>query len=363
MVDIRTDRSNAPSNVTHMMLDFTLIIPTYNRVQLLAALLGYLEAEKADCRVLVLDSSRPDLRAANRKRVHTSSLDIEFMEFVDETIVEKWRHGIQKVATPFCAVCADDDLVVLDGVRSCLDVLKQSGRFGRGVLRSFCRTRRGLELSNMVYFALINDAAPLDRLAIERYQRRPMVYSDPYIAADIRRAPVPPRRFSHASFVVGATVIEGQAIRLPGFYGAAWALLTYEHWHPLGSFARSGGLFAEYVRYRPMAAAVIKRADSQNLPMGSTAYSIIPCATDQARARFALEFIAGQEMAGIDFAAYWADRGSIRHFARLPNQASGGAEALGPRRLSSRDRSYLVYPQFFSPQESGHAVEPGHRLD
>jgi hypothetical protein len=45
------------------MRDFTLL------TQLLAALLEYLETEKADCRVLVLDSSRSDLMAANRKRV------------------------------------------------------------------------------------------------------------------------------------------------------------------------------------------------------------------------------------------------------------------------------------------------------
>ena len=50
------------------MHDFTLVIPTYNRAQQLAALLSYLEAQNADCRVLVLDSSRPEALAANRQR-------------------------------------------------------------------------------------------------------------------------------------------------------------------------------------------------------------------------------------------------------------------------------------------------------
>ena len=46
------------------MRDFTLVIPTYNRTQLVARLLAYLETEKADCRVLVLDSSHPEVLAA-----------------------------------------------------------------------------------------------------------------------------------------------------------------------------------------------------------------------------------------------------------------------------------------------------------
>jgi hypothetical protein len=77
--------------------DFTLVIPTYNRAPLLAALLGYLEAEKADCRNLVLDSSRPEVMAANRERAAASTLDIEFAEFEDAAPREKRRQGFRKV--------------------------------------------------------------------------------------------------------------------------------------------------------------------------------------------------------------------------------------------------------------------------
>ena len=58
-----------------MMSDFTLAIPTVNRAQPLAALLTYLEAERDDYRVLVLDSSKPEVMAANRARVQASSPD------------------------------------------------------------------------------------------------------------------------------------------------------------------------------------------------------------------------------------------------------------------------------------------------
>ena len=80
-----------------------------------------LRRENADCRVLVLDSSGPEVLAANRERVAASSLDVEFAEFPDLEPIEKWRQGIHKVTTPFCALCADDDLVILEGVQRCLD--------------------------------------------------------------------------------------------------------------------------------------------------------------------------------------------------------------------------------------------------
>ena len=125
------------------MRDFTLIIPTYNRARLLAALLSYLETEKADCHVLVLDSSRPEVMAANRARVAASSLDIEFVEFPELMPEEKWRQGIHKVSTPYCALCADDDLIILDGLRRCLDALRDNPAAVAMAARRHCLPRRG----------------------------------------------------------------------------------------------------------------------------------------------------------------------------------------------------------------------------
>jgi glycosyltransferase domain-containing protein len=349
-----------------MMRDFTLIIPTHNRAQLLAALLSFLEAEKADCRVLVLDSSRPKVMAANRAWVHASSLDVEFMEFVNETVEEKWRQGIQKVTTPFCALCADDDLIVLDGVRRCLDVLR--GNPAVSVAQGFSftflpRPDGDLELNNIVYFSpSINDTAPLDRLArlFERYQALTYGIFRTPILQQIYDALRPLTSVLSRELMWSAlTVIEGQAIRLPGFtHGRSMGpSAAYEHWHPLEWFCKDPeDLFAEYLRYRDlMAAAVIKRADNQRpadevnslLDLIHIRY-LIRHAPDSA-----LKFIADQEMAGIDFAAYWPNH-EIHSplYATAGVKALEGAEALGPRKLQSRDRSYLVFPQFFSPQES-----------
>jgi glycosyltransferase domain-containing protein len=137
------------------MRDFTLVIPTYNRAPLLAALLGYLEAEKADCRVLVLDSSRPEVMAANRERAAASTLDIEFAEFEDGAPREKWRQGFRKVSTPLCGLCADDDIVILHGLSRCLDTLRSNPAASvvQGHAFSFLLLPNGdMELKNIVYF-------------------------------------------------------------------------------------------------------------------------------------------------------------------------------------------------------------------
>jgi glycosyltransferase domain-containing protein len=95
------------------MQDFTLVIPTYNRPKLLEALLTYLGAQPQRCRVLVLDSSQPQPRAANRKIVELANLKLDYAEFPSEMHpFDKFREGVHKVTTEFCALCADDDLVL-----------------------------------------------------------------------------------------------------------------------------------------------------------------------------------------------------------------------------------------------------------
>ena len=107
------------------MQDFTLVIPTYNRPKPLAALLSYLSAERPSFRILVLDSSQPRPRVATRKVVDAANLKLDYVEFPSETHpFDKFREGVHKVTTEFCALCADDDLIVPEGVERCLDALK-----------------------------------------------------------------------------------------------------------------------------------------------------------------------------------------------------------------------------------------------
>jgi glycosyltransferase domain-containing protein len=111
------------------MQDFTLVIPTYNRPKQLRALLSYLSARALQSRVLVLDSSEAKPRAANRKIIEHAKLKLDYAEFASETHpFDKFREGVHKVRTQFCALCADDDLIVPDAVKRCLDALRSNQR-------------------------------------------------------------------------------------------------------------------------------------------------------------------------------------------------------------------------------------------
>jgi glycosyltransferase domain-containing protein len=349
------------------MRELTLVIPTYNRAKLFAALLSYLEVEKADCRVLVLDSSRPEVQAANRVRAADSRLDLEFAEFADELPKEKWRQGIHMVTTPFCALCADDDLVILDGMRQCIDVLRSNPATSvvQGYSFTFLPRPDGdMELNNIVYFTpTIGDASPLERLAKLFRQYQAPCYG-------IFRTPMLQRTFDTLQTLTeilalellwsALTVIEGHAVRVPSFsYGRSMgASATYKNWHPLEWFCRDPeGLFAEYVRYRElMAAAVIRRSDNSH--KADDVRSILDLIHFRYLAKHApdsaLAFIAGRQMAGIDFADYWPC-----HEIHLPLYraagitTSGPAENSNPVNMLGRDRRYILYPNFYAHLEAG----------
>ncbi|HET9536661.1 MAG TPA: hypothetical protein VFP43_15190, partial [Mesorhizobium sp.] len=90
-------------------------------------MLTYLGAQQSQCHVLILDSSQPKQRQANRKIAELALLKLKYAEFPsDMHPFDKFREGLHKVTTAFCARCADDDLVVLDGVLRCLEALRSN---------------------------------------------------------------------------------------------------------------------------------------------------------------------------------------------------------------------------------------------
>jgi glycosyltransferase domain-containing protein len=346
-----------------MMRDLTLIIPTCNRATSLAALMGYLETEKADCRVLVLDSSRPETMAANRARVGIASLDAEFAEFADTDPDKKLRQGIQRISTTFCAICADDDLVILDGVRRCLDALRGNPLVpgAEGSSFSFAPQPDGsLALNNLCGFSSINEESPLGRLAQFFDQNELLPSGGTFRTMALQRISdgfrLSARTFLCDLLWTGLTVIEGKVMRLPSFcYGRRLSpSATHERPHPLEWFCQDpDGLFAEYLNYRKlMAAAVLRRPDNEQRS------DDVDAILDLIHLRYlvrhspdvALGLIAEQQVAGVDFAEYWP-----RHEIHLPisNTMDAGslaqAETLDPMKMRGRERSYILGPSFYAP--------------
>ncbi|HEY7664512.1 MAG TPA: TIGR00180 family glycosyltransferase [Xanthobacteraceae bacterium] len=358
------------------MQDFSLVIPTYNRPKQLAALLSYLAAQQPRYRILVLDSSQPRQRIATRKAVRAADLEVDYHEFPTETHpFDKFRQGVHKVATEFCALCADDDLVVLDGVRRCLAALRSNPQasVAQGYSFSFlCQANGDMDLGNILYFnSSIDDATPLARLAklFARYQAA--TYGN-------YRTPVLQRIFDTLEPITSTlgrellgsalAAVEGHMIRVPCFsHGRSMdASESYERWHPLEWFAKDPqGLFAEYSNYRELIAqAVLGRSD--NKLDATAAHGVI----DVIHLRYmvqhapdgALAFIAEQKMAGVPFTEYWP-RPEIHQPLYEAACVGTSLPASTPQRCRpSLRRAYNLHPNFSAPlglDASGHDAITG----
>ena len=110
------------------MQDFTLVIPTYNRPTLLETSSRPISAHSRSgvvswCSI----PARRNLGPLMARIVELAKLKLDYAEFPSGTHpFDKFREGVHKVATEFCALCADDDLVLLDGVQHCLEALRSN---------------------------------------------------------------------------------------------------------------------------------------------------------------------------------------------------------------------------------------------
>jgi glycosyltransferase domain-containing protein len=349
-----------------MMRDFTLVISTCNCAQLLAALLNYLETERADCHVLVLDSSRPELLAANRARVTDSSLDVELVEVPDLEPDEKRRRGIHKVTTRFCAVCTDRDLVILEGVRECLEILRTNlmASVVQGCSFSFLpRSDGDVELNDIMHFGrTIDDLSPMRRLIslLQRYQS-PLygVFRTAALQRILDTLQPMTKALARDLLWTALTVIEGHHIGLSSFtYGRRRGSSDRSDcWHPLEWFCKDAdGMFAEYLRYRELLASALTRRPDNDLQSEEVRDLL-----DLIHLRFlaqhapdsVLEFIASQEIASIDFANDWPPRRfPLPPFKATSTGTPAESETLSPFNVRGRDRGYLLFPGFYAPARS-----------
>lgn len=103
---------------------YTLAVRTYNRAVRLARLLDYLEREKADFPIVVLDSSEEPAREQNGEDIAWSHLSVQRVTYPpDLHPFLKMRDGVKHVGSPYCSICADDDIVLLPGLRACVALL------------------------------------------------------------------------------------------------------------------------------------------------------------------------------------------------------------------------------------------------
>lgn len=239
---------------------YTLVIPTYNRPDDLGRLLRFLAHQEAVFPVLVLDSSRPEICERNAATARNLRLNVRIERF-DSAILpwDKFWRGIELVETEFSSLCADDDLVLVSGIRTILDFMAQSAEVSvaHGWYFNFYLSGGALGLTKVIYrSASLGADDPMDRLwqLFSGYEA---------VTYGIHRTEVLRKSLSlvqglksmlFRELLGGAVAaVSGKVARLPVLYAgrSLGPSAPYVDWHPLDFLISSPqALLEEYIRYR-----------------------------------------------------------------------------------------------------------------
>ena len=123
-------------------MNYTIVIPTYNRYKNLYRLLDFFgEIENKNFKILILDSSSHEIDNDLSKRIESN--DNILLKKYDNNIffAQKLGQGTQFIDTKYAIMCADDDYIFTDAVERCVNFLEENEDFslahGRFVLHSY----------------------------------------------------------------------------------------------------------------------------------------------------------------------------------------------------------------------------------
>jgi glycosyltransferase domain-containing protein len=102
----------------------TIVVPTYNRPFELARLLAFLRLNCDDMAILVLDSSNTEAAVKNAETCSVTPNTVHRRYNEDVRFYDKLADGVQlHVRSPTVCLCADDDLIVPEIIRSAAALL------------------------------------------------------------------------------------------------------------------------------------------------------------------------------------------------------------------------------------------------
>jgi glycosyltransferase domain-containing protein len=190
--------------------------------------------------VLILDSSDEPNHFRNSRAISEASLWVRHIRSSSQTaILQKWANGVALVTTPYCSICADDDVVFFEAIKECISILESEddaiGAHGRYV--NFRSNDSQIDVSNIVYSVNGSGKSAIDRLCVYfRNYESPMygVYRKDVLLATLEYArKAPPVLFQELLQAAGAFV-RGQVRRADALYYARSTdrSLPYTNWHP-----------------------------------------------------------------------------------------------------------------------------------
>ena len=224
------------------MNDFTLIIPTYNRPVELERLLAYLGMAGAGFPVEILDSSDAAAAARNRQAAAAAPLPVRYRAFDPQTQpFDKFAAGAAEVATPFAAMCPDDDIPILAGLQASLQQLRDRPDhvLSHGWYFLFGGTGGDFDIHTLLYHAPgYAEPDPLRRLhrLVRRYQALTYgVYRTPVLQEALDRSRHLDSLLWREHLSSALPVIRGKAGRVDTFFMGrrAGGHSARKRWHPV----------------------------------------------------------------------------------------------------------------------------------
>lgn len=207
-------------------MDYTLVIPTYNRPALLRRLVQHYYNRSRWMKLLVLDSSKPDVTAENARALTFAGKSVRHVTF-PETIstVSKLSSGLDVVETPYVSLSADDDLVFPSGVLEAIAFLKEHPDYicAHGLYLNFRQDGCDVHLAREYAGPSIEAVHPGARI-FRLLQKYESLYYAAFRTSDLREvfsaARALPTLVFQELFQSIAALIKGKVRRFPALYAA-----------------------------------------------------------------------------------------------------------------------------------------------
>lgn len=238
--------------------ELTITIPTYNRPEHLRRLLTYYQRVGTQTRFLVLDSSGKDIVAENAALVASCGARFQHIVFPSSLpVATKLFQGIALVETPYCAFCADDDLIFPDALAHALDFLANHPDYAcaDGIYLNF-RLRNGKIEIQAEYSSRGIEANHPGARVFRLFQQYESMFYGVFRTRDLQDIfsfvkDIPSLHYQELFQAVGA-LIKGKSHRLPEFYAARQhcdaAEPTRDRWHTMYWFADDNEEFLSHYR-------------------------------------------------------------------------------------------------------------------
>src|SRR5258708_4532905 len=106
-----------------------IIIPTYNRTNFLKRILDYYLPYGKDFNFIIADSSSRLNKSRNKKLIQAySDLSILYLDKFSQDLQQhlKFAKIVKYAKSKYCVFCADDDFIVPNSIKECVDFLKKN---------------------------------------------------------------------------------------------------------------------------------------------------------------------------------------------------------------------------------------------